>query len=323
MQIEIHVPRPGLLLLAAVAVSGWVVALSGGGTAPTTASVLTAEPAAAPVVTRARVVEHNEGVPGRTVTDPAEGGDDTPAAVRYAEAESRARQAREEQEVLRHKEDILRAQLDQLRIEQTAMGEDVDPAVDEEFRRSALLLVDLMKDSQRADQFLRTAFNQMWEASERARALTVDVVSRGTVALLWPVDPDQGISARFLDASYEARFHMKHYAIDIPTPQLTPVYAAAGGIVKDVVDHGLGFNYVTIEHPGGYSTLYGHLTKFSVQKGQKIYAGDLIGSSGGRPGTPGAGMSTGPHLHFGVYRNGAPVDPLPFLPPAPKVPSAD
>ncbi len=179
-----------------------------------------------------------------------------------------------------------------------------------------------MQDQQRAEDYMRTAFNEMWEASDRAQALTVGTVSKGPIALLWPVMPSQGISAMFLDASYEARFHMKHYAVDIPTPQMTDVLAAGGGVVKDVIDHGLGFNYITIEHPGGYSTLYGHLTKFAVQKGQTVHAGDVIGSSGGRPGTPGAGMSTGPHLHFGVYRNGAPIDPLGVLPPETGVPSA-
>ena len=127
------------------------------------------------------------------------------------------------------------------------------------------------------------------------------------------MEPLQGISAYFHDRAYQQRFKMQHNAIDIPTPQGTQVLAAAGGIIKDVVDHGLGFNYITIEHPGGYSTLYGHLTKFAVEKGQKVIAGDVIGYSGGRPGTKGAGFSTGPHLHFGVFMNGASTDPLQFL----------
>jgi murein DD-endopeptidase MepM/ murein hydrolase activator NlpD len=64
----------------------------------------------------------------------------------------------------------------------------------------------------------------------------------------------------------------------------------------------------------GYATLYGHLSLTQVAPGQEIHKGDVIGLSGGTPGTPGAGpTTTGPHLHFEVILNGSNIDPMTIL----------
>ena len=82
-----------------------------------------------------------------------------------------------------------------------------------------------------------------------------------------------------------------------------------------VNDHGLGFNSIVLKHDGGFATLYGHVSKFLVKEGDVIRSGDPIALSGGEPGTPGAGhLTTGPHLHFQLLKNGQPVDPLDYLP---------
>lgn len=81
-----------------------------------------------------------------------------------------------------------------------------------------------------------------------------------------------------------------------------PIFAAAGGEVLRVEygwNSGAG-NYVTISHPNGVVTFYGHLATIFVQPGQKVSQGQIIALMGGQPGTPGAGISTGCHLHFGV-----------------------
>jgi len=83
----------------------------------------------------------------------------------------------------------------------------------------------------------------------------------------------------------------------------SPVYAAAGGQVLAVkYGYNLGAgNYVKISHPNGVITIYGHLQAISISAGQEVSQGQIIGLVGGKPGTPGAGKSTGCHLHFSVY----------------------
>ncbi len=319
MHIELHIPRPMIALLTVAAISGWAVAFWPSGTQTLPASAIMAQADAVPTeqaAAREKPLAEENAIAEEEAPHAYESQDTAPEdAVRLpTEAEERARRIREEQEVLQAKEQILRSQLSALEQE---LDRTPNPSkeLQEQLRSSTRMLVSLMQDSQKAEQFLLTSLSQIWEAEGKAIAVAAGTVKNlDHLALLWPVEPLKGISAYFHDKAYQQRFKMQHNAVDIPAPQGTMVLAAAGGVIKDVVDHGLGFNYITVEHPGGYSTLYGHLSKFAVEKGQTVVAGDIIGYSGGRPGTPGAGFSTGPHLHFGVFMSGAAVDPMPFLP---------
>ncbi len=130
----------------------------------------------------------------------------------------------------------------------------------------------------------------------------------------WPVYGRT--SAGFLNADYQKHFGVPHYGMDIVVGQGTPVASAADGVVFLVRDGGAkGYTYILIGHRGGYATLYGHLSATTVEAGQDIDAGQIIGLSGAQPGTPGAGpMTTGPHLHFEVIQGGVNVDPKTVLP---------
>jgi murein DD-endopeptidase MepM/ murein hydrolase activator NlpD len=131
---------------------------------------------------------------------------------------------------------------------------------------------------------------------------------------LWPVEPERGISAYFRDPSYSSVFGVRHNAIDLPVLQGSMVRTAGDGVVYTAKDNGFGYSYIIIAHSGGYQTVYGHMSKILVKEGQKVRAGAIIGLSGGMPGTKGAGyMTTGPHLHFEMLRNGIHVDPLTLL----------
>lgn len=135
-----------------------------------------------------------------------------------------------------------------------------------------------------------------------------------STSFVWPV---KGVrTAGYHDASYLSYFGVPHRGQDIAVPQGTEVAAAADGIVFLARDGGQrGFSYILIGHRGGYATLYGHLSSFSVTTGQEVRQGQTIGLSGGRPGTHGAGpMTTGPHLHFEVIKNGVHADPESVLP---------
>lgn len=137
----------------------------------------------------------------------------------------------------------------------------------------------------------------------------------GDVVFSWPIDSRE-ITCGFHCAGYPFAKWFPHSGIDIRTSSGTPVKAAASGFVGIAKSDGTtALAYVTIEHSSVYSTVYMHLSEVDVTPGQFVHRGEVIGRSGGLPGTPGAGaFSTGAHLHFEVRENGIPVDPLPFLP---------
>ncbi|NUQ39706.1 MAG: M23 family metallopeptidase [Caldilineales bacterium] len=108
------------------------------------------------------------------------------------------------------------------------------------------------------------------------------------------------------------RFEGLHRGVDIATSYGAPVYAAGEGVVARAGWLFTGYGYsVLIRHGQGWETLYSHLKGPSVQVGQRVSRGQVIGAVGS------TGRSTGPHVHFEVRRNGVVVDPLPFLPPLP------
>lgn len=134
--------------------------------------------------------------------------------------------------------------------------------------------------------------------------------------LNWPVAPTRGISAYFHDASYLATFGIPHNAIDLPTAQGTPVRAPAAGVVYKVKDNGdTSYSYLIIAHKGGVLTVYGHMSEILVDERDVVLPGEIVGLSGGTPGTKGAGyLTTGAHLHFEVIKSGKHIDPLFVLP---------
>ena len=96
-----------------------------------------------------------------------------------------------------------------------------------------------------------------------------------------------------------------HNGLDLIAPDGTPVYAAADGLVKEVVKSrkGLG-NVVTIDHGNGYRTRYAHLADMEVKKGRRVKRGTRIGYVGM------SGNSFAPHLHYEVLRDTLVLDPV-------------
>lgn len=98
-----------------------------------------------------------------------------------------------------------------------------------------------------------------------------------------------------------------HSAIDIVVPQGTRVKATTDGKVADTGYNSVFGNYVIVQHSGGYQSLYAHLSSIQVKEGTSIAQGSQIGLSGN------TGQSTGPHLHFSIFKNGQALDPVKYV----------
>lgn len=109
------------------------------------------------------------------------------------------------------------------------------------------------------------------------------------------------------DSPFNAGKRTFHGGIDMASSTGTPIYAALDGTVTAVGYNATYGNYVIITHHSGYKTLYGHMKSTACRKGNFVYTNTVIGYVGS------TGMSTGPHLHFTVYKNGKTINPLVVL----------
>ncbi len=135
-----------------------------------------------------------------------------------------------------------------------------------------------------------------------ARLNTVEVQEINGDLFIWPV-------TSYITSSYGYRpnpftgVHQFHTGLDIGAPMGTPIKAAMSGMVIATGYDNISGNHVVITHHSGYRTLYAHLSVIRVKAGSYVRTGDRIGDVGS------TGLSTGPHLHFTVYKNGVTVNP--------------
>ena len=98
-----------------------------------------------------------------------------------------------------------------------------------------------------------------------------------------------------------------HYGMDFSAKTGTEIYATGDGIVSKIKRSKRGYgNYVKINHGFGYETLYAHMSKYIVKRGQKVKRGEVIGYVGN------SGISTAPHLHYEVRKDNKKINPVNF-----------
>lgn len=126
--------------------------------------------------------------------------------------------------------------------------------------------------------------------------------------MIWPMPASHMISSNFgYRTAPTAGATSYHRGVDIACPHGSTVIAAASGVVYSVGYRGAMGNVVMINHGNGVVTVYEHLSAFACSVGQEVQAGQAIAYAGS------TGVSTGPHLHFGVMINGNYVNPLGYV----------
>ena len=159
--------------------------------------------------------------------------------------------------------------------------------------------VEIRSNSGRGDTY--TSYDPREEAENSSLSMSMPI--------------DNKINYEFHDPDHPFSDQFQHNGLDIDASQGTDVKAAADGEVVGVVDTASpDYNYIIIRHNSTIVSEYGHLSSAEVTEGETVSDGEVIGESGGEPGTRGAGQySTGPHLHFEVRVNGVAVDPMNYL----------
>lgn len=157
------------------------------------------------------------------------------------------------------------------------------------------------KQREKDEQALQAEINKALPKSS-------NVVYKGNGKFLWPSASSTRITSQFGYRTHPISGKKSlHRGIDIGAAAGTDVLAAEDGVVLTAGYNRSYGNYVTINHGGGYVTLYAHNSKLCVAAGQKVTKGQVIAKCGS------TGNSTGPHIHFEVQVNGSLVNPLNYL----------
>lgn len=229
----------------------------------------------------------------------------------------------------------LKSQLEKEKISSEEKNKDLDKLKNELIdnknkvegeQQTKIFVLDQTKSSEQEYQrLIRLAKQEQQQASneiinmeksmrEKLAQLSKDKLGFNDSGFNWPVTKNT-VTSYFHDPDYPFRRVFEHPAVDIRASQGTPIRAAASGYVATAKNAGMGYSYIMIVHGDGLSTVYGHVSKIYVSADEYVTQGQVIGASGGLPGTPGAGsLTTGAHLHFEVRLNGIPVNPLEYLP---------
>lgn len=135
-----------------------------------------------------------------------------------------------------------------------------------------------------------------------------DAYSEETGSFRWPLQISGTITSYFgyREAPTQGA-STYHKGIDIAAPTGTPIVASGAGTVVTASYQSAAGNYIMLSHGNGIYTVYMHCSKLAVSVGQNVTKGEVIGYVGS------TGVSTGPHLHFGVSVNGTYVDPLKYV----------
>ena len=199
-----------------------------------------------------------------------------------------------------------RVEADGILTELIAKGDEFQAKLDE----SEALQSQLMNEIAQAEKDLKEAEYKEWLATSRPSGTETDPSGQKPNAAGW-IKPLKNYT---ITSSFGNRVHPVlgyerfHEGVDMSAYTNTPIYAARSGKVTRAAyqDGGAGY-YVNINHGDGFSSIYMHMTRYIVSSGQYVEQGQVIGYVGS------TGLSTGPHLHFGIAKNGSYVNPMKYI----------
>ena len=199
-----------------------------------------------------------------------------------------------------------REEADGILTELIAKGDEFQAKLDE----SEALQSQLMNEIAQAEKDLKDAEYKEWLATSRPSGTETNPSNQSPNAAGW-IKPlknytiTSGFGNRVHPVLGYERFHE---GVDMSAYTNTPIYAARGGkvTVASYQDGGAGY-YVNINHGDGFSSIYMHMTRYIVSAGQYVNQGQVIGYVGS------TGLSTGPHLHFGIAQNGSYENPMKYI----------
>ncbi|RVU05007.1 M23 family metallopeptidase [Novosphingobium umbonatum] len=230
--------------------------------------------------------------------------DDTPLRIRGQAGDSVYRAARAAGAPMKAIQQFLAAIDAHLNLEEVRRGDTFDMVV--AYKRAAsgevevgdLLYAAIESGGRPRKQLLRWGGEgQLFDAAAMASA-------SARQELVMPVNGARITSGFGLRLHPILGFARMHAGTDLAAAYGSPVRAVADGVASFVGAHGGHGQYIRLEHGGGVGTGYGHLSRFAVAAGSRVRAGQVIGFVGS------TGLSTGPHLHYEVFRGGMSVDPM-------------
>lgn len=227
------------------------------------------------------------------------------AVEKQAQEEVRAELAVAEAEL-----EVKREEADQVLTQLIAKGAEFEMLMDE----SEALQDELMKEIALAEAEYKQALHQEWLATYvppttwPSQDVTPSEKPPSSSGWVCPV-PYYTLTSPFGERIHPILGYKRmHNGIDMAAATGTPVYAAKSGrVTLTSFQAGGAGNYVSINHGDGFSSIYMHLNSYIVSAGQYVNAGQVIGYVGS------TGLSSGPHLHFGISYNGKYVNPLAYI----------
>lgn len=208
--------------------------------------------------------------------------------------------------------EVVVAQRDE-QVEARSLVESKKAALDKKIAEKSSLIKELEKDIEaykKVEEEQEKLENQLKASLQSSLSKSSSAVSPKYVngVFSWPAPASYNITSPYgyrIHPVYKTKKF--HSGIDIGAGYGTAVVAANGGTVTMAGWNGGYGNCIVIDHGGGLATLYGHLSSIGVSKGATVSKGQQIGKVGS------TGVSTGPHLHFEVLKNGSTTNPMSYL----------